>query len=1079
MSTSYRHLALASLVGLVAVAGLASHAAAQTATTGAVRGVVTDPGTGGPAAGATVVASSPALQGTQTEFTDDTGQYYLASLPPGVYQLDVAYAGAHVARDHIVVQIGKLAQVNLQVDSSRASPEVIQIVDRPPLIDAGSMKLALTLTPDYTKNLPAGRSSLSNLDVVPTATKDRYGMAFGGSSSFENAYIVDGLNTTTSAFQGAEWGGGNAFIGLGIPNEFIEETEIIAGAFGAEYAGTTGGLVNVVTRSGSNEIHGSVFTHVTPGALQAQTRSILREGSSLSYDPRLSYRADVGGEIGGPLVKDKVWFHVGFNPVVESAPIDRVVSRFRDDNGDGIADVDPTTLISLRQQVARTTIPNTRRTLNFTGKLSFAVNPDHQGSVSVLGTPGVRQGVMNPEWGYGPARTIESQASEGETAATARWTSKLFDNATQIDAQIGYVHGRDQLNPRFASANAPSIRFLYARPFNDFAGYEAMPAGCVDGGVNDPYPMLTNCQVTNYQIGGFDHIASETNDRMSAKLIATQRLRAAGHHVIKAGLEVDHDHSEVTRIYTGNGIRNWDFGGSLMRVRFYSVEANGMEPCGSDVNGDGIPDAACSFEPGGIDAAAATDDLSAFIQDSWQPLPNLTINAGLRLQQQRIGMPANMVGRVSSLSGEAAGDTAFVLNDLAPRIGALYDWTGMGRSRVYVHWGRFYEVVPLDMNITGFGNNVADIKVVDDSTCSDLLKPATLTCNESMPQFAGRFGGGSSIVAPGIKPQYTDEITAGVEYEVLPALKVGAVYLHRSLGRVIEDLSTDGGGTYVIANPGEIDPGDVQQLRNRAAAAAAAGDAQRAASLEFQANQVEGIKRFDTPRRVYDALSLTASMHTGRLFVLGSYTYSRTEGNYPGLFNPETGQPSANLTSMYDLPELMANRNGPLQVDRPHAFKLDAYYQWPLERTGAIILGGRARAQSGRPHSVLAGNPYGIGESYLLPRGAGERAPIQSALDGHIAYRRELSKGVSLEGYIDVFNLFNQQPATKLDEIWSYQNINPIVGGDAEDLKHAKLLDANGDPTRATATSAKNPNFGQPTEAAEPRSVRFGLALTF
>jgi hypothetical protein len=78
-----------------------------------------------------------------------------------------------------------------------------------------------------------------------------------------------------------------------------------------------------------------------------------------------------------------------------------------------------------------------------------------------------------------------------------------------------------------------------------------------------------------------------------------------------------------------------------------------------------------------------------------------------------------------------------------------------------------------------------------------------------------------------------------------------------------------------------------------------------------------------------------------------------------------------------------------------------------------------------------------------------------------------------------VFNLFNQQPATKLDEIWSYQNINPIVGGDAKDLEHAKLLDANGDATAATAASAKNPNFGHPTEAAEPRSVRFGLALTF
>jgi len=855
---------------------------------------------------------------------------------------------------------------------------------------------------------------------------------------------------------------------------------VIAGAYGAEYAGTTGGLVNVVTRSGSNEFHGSVFSHVTPGALSAHTRSILREGSSLSYDPHLSYRADLGGELGGPIIKDRLWFHVGVNPVLESTPIDRVISRFRDRDGDGVADVDPVTAITEREEVARTTIGSTRRNYNFTGKLSFAASPEHQGALSVLGTPGTRQGVMNPEWGYGPARTIESQAKEGEIATTARWTSKLFDGATQVDAQVGYLRGKDELAPRFADQNAASIRFLYARPLADFSGYEAMPTGCVDGGANDPYPLLTNCQVANYQVGGFDHIARQTSERMSGRVAATQRVRAAGHHVLKAGLELDRDRAEITRAFTGDGIRNWDYGGSLLRMRFYSVDPAGQEPCGSDVNGDGVPDAMCSFQPGGIDAAAANDNLSAFLQDSWQPWPQLTINGGVRWQRQRIGMPDNMVGRVSSLTGERVGDTALVMNSVAPRIGALYDVTGTGQSRVYAHWGRFYEAIPLDLNINGFGNSVADLKMVDDTTCSDLLHPSGMTCDEANPQFAGRFGGGTSIVAPGLKQQYTDEVTAGVEYEVAPALTLGALYIHRALGRAIEDVSTDGGATYVIANPGEISDADVQALRAQAERAAAAGQAQRAASLAFQADQVAGIRRFDRPRRTYDALGVTANYRSRRMFVLASYTYSRTIGNYPGLFNPETGQPSANLTSMYDLPELMANRSGALQIDRPHALKVDAYYQWPIGRAATVTLGGRGRAQSGRPHSVLAGNPYGIGESYVLPRGTGARAPTESSFDGHLAYRRALRSGIAIEGYVDVFNLFDQQPATKLDEIWSYQNINPIVGGDARDLAHVKVLDGNGEPTAAVAgATAKNPNFGHLTEAAAPRSVRLGLAVTF
>jgi hypothetical protein len=1075
-----RRRAVVAVTVALALVTVASAALAQTTTTGAVRGVVSDAGAPGAAVGATVVASSATLQGTQIEITDDTGLYYLAGLPPGTYQIDVYYANAHAARSHVVVEVGKLVQVNLALDTRRAVTEIIEIVDRAPLIDAGSMKQAVTLTSEDLRDLPSGRTSLANLDLVPTTTRDRYGVAFGGASSFENTYIVDGLNTTTPAFQGAEWGGGDHFIGLGLPTEFLEETEVIAGAFGAEYAGATGGLVNAVTRSGSNEVHGSVFSHLTPGALQAHRRAILREGSSLSYERTLSYRADVGGELGGPIIDDRLWFHVGINPVVESAPIDRVISRFRDRDGDGVADVDPATQISLRDEVGRTTLASTSRIYNVTGKLSFAAGPDHQGSVSVLGTPGVRQGVMNPEWGYGPARTIESEARDGALAATARWTSKLQGGATQLDAELGYLHGQDELHPRFADQDAPSVRFLYARPLADFAGYEAMPTGCVDGGAADPYPLLTNCQVTNYQIGGFDHIARQTSQRLSAKLAATQRVRAAGHHIVKAGLELDRDHAEILRAYSGNGIRSWDYGGSVLRMRFFSVEPDGTEPCGSDVDGDGVPDASCRFRPAGIDAAAATVNLAGFVQDSWQPWPSLTINAGLRWQQQRIGTPANMVGRVSSLTGEPAGETAFVLDDLAPRLGALYDWTGVGRSRVYAHWGRFYDAVPLDMNINGFGNNVTNLKMLDDTRCTGLLHPAQLACDESAPSFAASYGGGTTIVAPGLGPPYSDELTAGVEYEVLPTLKLGAAYVHRALQRAIEDVSTDGGATYVIANPGEIEAGDIARLRDQARAAAASGDTRRAASLAFQAEQVAGIGRFDRPKRTYDAFGLTASGRTGRLWFLASYTYARTLGNYPGLFNPETGQPSANLTSMYDLPELMANRYGPLQIDRPHALKLDLHYRWAIRRSGTLVVGARGRAQSGRPHSVLAGNPYGQGESYALPRGAGDRAPFETSLDGHLAYRHALHRGVALEAYVDVFNVFDQQPATKRDEIWSYQNVNPIVGGDARDLAHAKALDASGEPTHTVAAaSARNPNFGNPTEAAEPRSFRFGLAITF
>ena len=99
-----------------------------------------------------------------------------------------------------------------------------------------------------------------------------------------------------------------------LPNEFIQETEVITGGYNAEFGRATGGIVNVVTKQGSNEFHGSVFGYFQPGALIANAKAIQREGGSIDSQTDLDYRYDIGAELGGPIIKDKLWFHVGFNP---------------------------------------------------------------------------------------------------------------------------------------------------------------------------------------------------------------------------------------------------------------------------------------------------------------------------------------------------------------------------------------------------------------------------------------------------------------------------------------------------------------------------------------------------------------------------------------------------------------------------------------------------------------------------------------------------------------------------------------------------------------------------------------------
>ena len=133
------------------------------------------------------------------------------------------------------------------------------------------------------------------------------------------------------------------------------------------------------------------------------------------------------------------------------------------------------------------------------------------------------------------------------------------------------------------------------------------------------------------------------------------------------------------------------------------------------------------------------------------------------------------------------------------------------------------------------------------------------------PHRSGQLGAVPSYVAPGTKAQYIDELTAGGEYEILPDLKLGAAYIHRSLGRVMEDISTDGGNTYVIANPGEYDSGAVNDLRQQAMNSS---DPAEAAQLQYEADLYEGAGTiFDKAYRNYNAFELTAERRFSKNFM--------------------------------------------------------------------------------------------------------------------------------------------------------------------------------------------------------------------
>lgn len=1035
--------------GLVLAMLAAAPALAQAPTVGGVRGVVEDQD-GAALAGAIVRISGPALQREDSVITDEAGAYEIDQLPAGVYTLTLFYNGAEVSRPNVLVQVGKLARVNVTMNVGAG--EVIEVQGRAPVIDQGSTKTGVTVSESDMANLPIGRNFDDLLELAPGAQPDRYGTSFGGSSSPENSYLIEGTNVTDVGFGVST---------LTLPTEFLREVEIITGGYGAEYGRSSGGVINAVTKSGSNELHGSVFGYFTPGELTGSSRFLPNENNSLVFQRNLAYRGDFGFEVGGPLIEDTLWFHVGFSPSLQSEDADRVITRFFDRDGNQLADRRADGSIAY-EELDRRTIAVPARTYSFTSKLSYAASPEHRGSVSVFGNPSSND-LLFDEFAVGPDNTLLMEEQRGVIAGVARWTSDVLDGNGQFEVTLGAQRGRDKQGPGLAGGDVQAVRVQETQFLRDVLG--DIPPECM--------ASPADCPVTNYQNGGIDIFNVAESTRLGGSATYRHIFDALGRHRLQVGADVEENRFDSRTAFSG-GTRWWTFGDAWVAFQFVQLDPDGTIPCGSDLDGDGAPDELCSPSLDGHAANTRNRNLGAFVQDSWTILPNLSVELGLRYERQAVGAADGVAGVVDPFSGETVGGDAFVLNNFSPRAGVIYDWTNEGRSRVFAHWGRYYESVPMGLNVRGFSGEILDLTGYARNTCTDPNQPETFTCSgESFPFFQQ---GGSKIVAPGIGGQYMDEVVAGVEYEPLPDVKVGAVYIHRDLGRAIEDMMPYGSPGLVLGNPGEYDADAVADLRERAEDARDGGDLETADRLDRIANAFEGVADFDRPRRTYDALELSViKRFSQRWMARASYTYSRLTGNFSGLFSADTNQFDPNINSVYDLPELMFNRNGRLPGDQPHQVKLDAYYQLPVAGVGNFVIGGRVRGASGRPQNYLGYEPaYGNGESFLLPRGSGERNPPSTNFDLQLAYGRSLGKDMGIELFVSVFNLFNQQATRRRDEIYTFDVANPIGGGDERDLAHAKNeLSPEGQVV------IKNPNFANATELQLPVSVRFGARLTF
>jgi outer membrane receptor protein involved in Fe transport len=287
---------------------------AQETTTGSIAGRVTD-AQNLPIPGATVTVISP--QGDRTFTTDSDGRFFAPFLTPGQYEVKVELSGFNsIDRLGIIVRLGQRVDLTLPLQVQSVT-ESVQVKAESPVIDTTSTTTGATLDAELLSRVPVGRRFSDALYLAPgVSSGGQAGTAnpsIAGGSGLENAYVVDGVNITNGAY--GALGSYSIFfksLGNGIPFDFIQEAQVKTGGYQAEFGQASGGVVNVITKSGTNRFAGSVFAYYRPDGLESSYDQVQTTNGTVNITG--TRQDDFGGEFGGPIVPNKLFVFGAIDP---------------------------------------------------------------------------------------------------------------------------------------------------------------------------------------------------------------------------------------------------------------------------------------------------------------------------------------------------------------------------------------------------------------------------------------------------------------------------------------------------------------------------------------------------------------------------------------------------------------------------------------------------------------------------------------------------------------------------------------------------------------------------------------------